>query len=59
MTYWLIEFKDGSTGFQVMDDAADYAVAVIDMAGRRITGNLEYTTIDTAPAGPFPEVRDV
>ena len=53
MTYWLIQFKDGSFGYQVMSDAE---TVVTDINGLVVTGIMEYTTINTEPAGPFPEV---
>ena len=44
MIYWQITFKDGSLGYQVMGETT----YVTDIDGNVLTGNLEYTTTDTA-----------
>lgn len=46
MVYWQITFKDGSLGYQVMDDDLGNAI-VTDLEGNVLTGGLEYTTTDT------------
>jgi len=56
MIYWLVEFKDGTQGYQVMDENRT-TIAVCDMDGNRLTGNMEYTTISTDQTGPFPTLN--
>lgn len=48
MIYWLITFKDGSTGYQVIGEDT----YVTDAEGNILNGNLEYTTTDTECAVP-------
>ena len=55
MIYWLITFKDGAQGYQVMPDTLDNAV-VTDLAGVVMQGPLEYTTTSTDQTGPVPAV---
>lgn len=54
MIYWRVQFKDGSFGYQVMWDGG---VAVTDLTGLVLTGNLEYTTVDVNPTEALPEIR--
>ena len=51
MIYWLITFKDGTTGYQVMDDTLNNA-AVVDADGNPISGSVEYVTTDTETPTP-------
>lgn len=56
MIYWLVEFKDGTHGYQVMDENRT-TIALCDVDGNRLTGNMEYTTISTDQTGPFPTLN--
>ena len=46
MIYWQVTFKDGSLGYQIMDDELSNAI-VKDIEGNLMTGEFEYTTTDT------------
>ena len=51
MVYWQVTFKDGSLGYQVMDDDLSNAI-VKDIEGNLMTGEFEYTTTDTECSVP-------
>ncbi|CAB4240890.1 hypothetical protein UFOVP228_75 [uncultured Caudovirales phage] len=53
MLYWLVQFKDGSFGYQVMSPTE---TVVTNIEGLVLTGNLEYTTVDVNPPEPYPAV---
>ena len=51
MVYWKVTFKDGSLGYQVMDDDLNNAI-VKDIEGNLMTGEFEYITTDTECSVP-------
>ena len=56
MIYWAIQFKDGSVGYQVMNEIMA-CIAVTDENGNVLSGPLEYTTVSDDQTGPFPALK--
>ena len=52
ITWWSIEFAnpEGKTGYQKMEDGSCLGVYFDD--GTEVTGNVEYTTVDTNAVAP-------